>query len=171
VTGELRRQAVAVELKRLSRALLKQAVGIYMEEAYGGGPVPPAVEPRLQWGPGETLEALAAADAFERTPADVPMDECERLRLRLGNRAYPHMKFGADRVPDTGEWVLTVDCHDRQLLAVVQEDERAALEALIRANNDMKGRIERRWTEAGLPTFQGYIRQRLARQGGAGQET
>jgi hypothetical protein len=151
----------------LTRATLEQAVRLYLEEAYGDAPVPAKVQARLQWPPGETLEELAAGDAFERTPADVPPGECERLRLRLGNREYPHMKLGADCVPDTGDWVLTVDCHDRQLMAVVREEERAALEVLLRRNNEIKTRIERRWTEAGLPTFERYIRQRLARGGGA----
>jgi hypothetical protein len=72
------------------------------------------------------------------------------------------MKLGADRIPDSQEWVLAVDCHDRQLLTVVSESERATLEALLRRNNELKTRIERRWTEAGLPTFERYIRSRLA---------
>ena len=105
---------------------------------------------------------------FERTPANVPLDECERIRLRLGNRQYPHMKVGADRIPDTGEWVLTVDSHDRQLLAVVQESERAALDALLRFNADVKTRVERRWSELGLPTFETYIRGRLHRRPDSG---
>ncbi len=72
------------------------------------------------------------------------------------------MKLGADRIPDTQEWVLAVNSHDRQLLTVVSESERAALEALLRQNNEVKTRIERRWTQAGLPTFERYVRGRLA---------
>ena len=70
-------------------------------------------------------------------------------------------------LPD--DWVLVVDAHDRQLLAVVTESERAALEAIIRLNGEMKTRIEHRWAEANLPTFEHYIRTRLAarRDGGA----
>jgi hypothetical protein len=145
-----------------------EAVRVYLEEAYGGSPAPASVRARMANLAGETLEEVARAEAFERVPGDVPPAECERLRLRLGNREYPHMKLGADRIPDSEDWVLAVDCHDRQLMAVAQESERAALEALIRANNDLKTRIERRWTEAGLPTFEQYIRRRLARQGDAG---
>lgn len=156
----------AVELKDFSRAMLEQAVRLYLEEAYGPAAVPQVVQGRLAWPAGENLETLAAAGAFDRMPADVPPAQAERLRLRLGNARYPHMKFGADRVADSADWVLTVDCHDRQLVAVVQEGERAALEALLRHNNDLKTRIERRWTEAGLPTFERYIRDRLPRRGG-----
>lgn len=143
---------------------MEEAVRLYVEEAYGPGPLPPAVQARLAWPAGDTMEALAETTAFDRTPADVPVAECEHLRLRLGNRSYPHMKLGADRVPDSGEWVLTVDCHDRRLLAVVQDDERAAFETLVRSNGEMKTRIERRWTDAGLPTFEQYIREKLQRR-------
>jgi hypothetical protein len=167
--------AMSEGLKAVSRAMLEEAVRLYLEEAYGDAAVPPAARARLLWPAGENLEELAASSAFERMPADVPPEESERLRLRLGNRIYPHMKLGLDRVPDTPDWVLTVDCHDRQLMAVVQENERAAMEALLRRNNEVKTRIERRWTEAGLPTFERYVRGRLARDareaaGGAGAE-
>jgi hypothetical protein len=72
------------------------------------------------------------------------------------------MKLGLDRVPETEDWVLVADSHDRQLMAVVQAHERAALEALLQHNADLKMRIERRWTEAGLPTFERFIRGRLS---------
>lgn len=156
-----------VKLKDFSRAALEEAVRLYMAEAYEGSAPPPIVQDRLNWPAGDTLEELAAADAFERMPADVPVGECERIRLRLGNPKYPHMKLGVDHVPDTDDWVLTVDSHDRQLLAVIQNNERAALEALLRLNSDLKTRIERRWNEAGLPTFERYIRGRLGQRGGA----
>ncbi|MCX5675906.1 MAG: hypothetical protein NTX87_12945 [Planctomycetota bacterium] len=150
-------------LSAFTRAMLEQAVRLYLEEAYGGARLPDKVLARLAWpAGGDTLEQLACAEVFERSPADVPPAECDRLRLRLGNPRYPHMKLGVDRVPDSGDWVLVVDCHDRQWMAAVQEDERAALEALIRSNNELKARIERRWAEAGLPTFEQYIRSRLA---------
>ncbi|MCX5683530.1 MAG: hypothetical protein NT049_07590 [Planctomycetota bacterium] len=149
-------------LQAFTRAMLDEAVRLYMEEAYGSAPVPPKARKRLMWPVGDSLRELAVADVFDRMPADVPVEECDRIRLRLGNPQYPHMKLGVDRVPDTGQWVLTVDCHDRQLITAVQDSERAALETLIRSNSELKTRIERRWTEAGLPTFERYIRDRLA---------
>lgn len=157
-------------LKDFSRAVLQQAAAIYLEEAYGGKTPPEAVRARLAWPEGETIEALAAGEAFERVPKDVPVAECERIRLRLGSLAYPHMKLGFDRVPGSDEWVLTVDSHDRMLLAAAGERERPALEALLRQNADVKARIERRWNEAGLPTFERYIRGRLAGRGAASAE-
>jgi peptidyl-tRNA hydrolase len=98
----------------------------------------------------------------------VPPAEARHILLRLGNRQYPHMKLGVDRVPDTDEWVLLVDTHDRHILSAMMEDEREAVEAIIRRNDEVKQRIEKRWSEAGLPTFENYLRRRLAGRGKSG---
>jgi len=152
------------DLTDIDRANFEEAVRIYLEEAYGSGEPPPRVRERLQWPRGETLADLAAGDAFERTPRGAPPDECTHLRLRLGNPRYPHMKLGLDRVQETGDWVLTVDCHDRMLMEAANESERDLVREVVQCNAEVKGRIERRWTEAGLPTFARYVRRRLARR-------
>jgi len=155
-----------VELKDITRAGFAEAVRIYMEEAYGDAPPPEAVRQRLAWPAGESLAQIAAAAVFERTPPDAPPAACSRIRLRLGNRRYPHMKLGADAVPGTPDWVLAVDCHDAQLAALAaSESERAALATMVRENAALKARIEKRWAEAGLPTFERYIRARLLKRG------
>jgi hypothetical protein len=141
--------------------MLELAVRLYLEEAYGEGPVPDPVRERLTWPPAETAAEVARGEAFERTPPDAPPARCERIRLRLGHRTFPHMKLGINRVPETDDWVLTVDTHDESLLAVVHQEERAVLEGLVRLNAELKARIERRWGEAGLPTFARYIRDQL----------
>ena len=152
-------------LNDIDRAAFEEAVRIYLEEAYGDREPPSRVRERLQWPPGKTLAEIAAEETFERTPPDAPPEACIRLRLRLGNPRYPHMKLGLDRVPETGDWVLTVDCHDQMLTHVAQPAERDAVDAIIQANADIKGRIERRWTAAGLPTFERFIRDRLRGKG------
>jgi len=149
-------------LTDIDRDAFKEAVRIYLDEAYGAGERPARLGDRLQWPPGETLAEIAAGDAFERAPPDVPPEQCSSIRLRLGNPRYPHMKLGLDRVPETGDWVLTVDCHDRMLAEAASEAERDLVRELIRCNTQMKSRIERRWAEAGLPTFEQYVRDRLA---------
>jgi len=160
------------DLKDIDRAALQQAVHLYLDEAYGEGEPPARVRERLRWPAGETLADLAAGDAFECTPPDAPPAQWTRLRLRLGNPRYPHMKLGLDRVPETGDWVLTVDCHDRMLTDAAQPAEREVVDAIIRANADIKTRIERRWTDAHLPTFEQYVRDRLAdrKAGGNAEE-
>jgi hypothetical protein len=155
-----------VNLDAITRAMLLDAVRVYLEEAYGDAPMPPEVRNRLAWGDGESLADIARGEPFERMPADAPPRECQHLRLRLGNRRYPHMKLAANRVPETGDWVLAVDCHDRHILESVPADQRTTFEALFRENAALKTRIERRWTQADLPTFENYIRGRLSgRQG------
>ena len=155
-----------MNLDEITRERLAEAVRVYLEEAYGALPVPPEVRKRLAWGEGESLADLAAGKEFERTPTDAPPRECRHLRLRLGNRAYPHMKLAVDRIPETDDWVLAVDCHDRHILDSVPADQRQTLDTLFRRNAALKRCIERRWTQAGQPTFENYIRGRLSgRQG------
>ena len=179
--GRVEGGARAVKLDEITRERLAEAVRLYLEEAYGDAPVPPEVRKRLAWGDGESLADLAAgpgpnpgapgqggagAPGFERMPADAPPRECRHLRLRLGNRAYPHMKLAVDRIPETDDWVLAVDCHDRHILESVPADQRTTFETLFQENAVLKTRIERRWTEAGLPTFENYVRRRLGRRSG-----
>ena len=151
-----------MELEGFSRQMVDEAIRLYLEEAYGDASPPQSVQKRLKLSDGETLAELVAADTFERTPADAPPAECTRIRLRLGRRGYPHMKLGLDRVPGTDDWVLVADCHDGMLLAGAQDAERDAAQAIVKQNADVKMRIEKRWTEVGLPTFEQYVREHLS---------
>lgn len=151
-----------VKMEGFSRRIIDEAIRLYLQEAYGNASPPESVQKRLQLPPGKTLAELAVADIFERTPIGAPPAECTRIRLRLGNRGYPHMKLGVDRVPDTDDWVLVADCHDGMLPAAAQGTERGAVEAIVKQNAGVKTRIERRWTKAGLPTFEQYVRGRLS---------
>lgn len=150
-----------MELDEFTRATLEEAVRIYLEEAYSGAESPEVVRSRLEWPERESLADLARGEMFERTPPDADPADAMRIRLRLGNRVYPHMKLGVDRIAETDDWVLVVDCHDAALLAAAPQGERNAVKALIEANSAVKGRIERRWTDAGLPTFEEYVRSHL----------
>jgi hypothetical protein len=149
-----------MKLAAFTRALLEQAVRLYLEEAYGEAPVPAPVAERLAWPPGEAA-AVLGSDAFERTPPNAPPAACDRLALRLGNRTFPYMKLALSRVTDTADWVLVVDTHDTGVLGLARDTDRALLEALVTRNAELKGRIERRWGDAGLPTFERYIRDQL----------
>ncbi len=155
-----------MRLEDMPRAVLQEAVALYLEEAYGGAPLPGVVEGRLEWPEGATVAEVARGEAFERTPTDVAPEAGRHVRLRLGNRAYPHMKLALDRVPDSGDWVLSVDSHDRMLLVAEGEDASEALRAVVEANTELKVRIERRWAEAGLPTFEQYVHEKLHPKGG-----
>jgi len=149
-------------MEGFNRQIIDEAIRLYLQEAYGNASPPESVQKRLQLPPGKTLAELAVAGIFERTPIGAPTAECTRIRLRLGNRGYPHMKLGVDRVPDTDDWVLVADCHDGMLPAAAQAAECGAVEAIVKQNAGVKTRIERRWTDAGLPTFERYVRRRLS---------
>src|SRR5688572_29230000 len=97
-------------------ALVWQAVGIYLAQAYDGPfgehgvPVntPSAVKSRL-----ESLRLVSADDfytspVFERDAAASP----SKYSLRLGNRHYPHMKLVIERSPDEQRYLLGADTHD-----------------------------------------------------------
>jgi len=153
-----------MKLQDLTAEMIAEAVRLYMAEAYAGASPPAAVEARLGLAAGGTFADLAGRRLLERSPAGVPLERCERLRLRLGSRRHPHMKLGLDRVPDTDEWVLAVDTHDGMILEAAGDKEQAAVRDLISDNADTKMRIERRWAEAGLPTFERFIRERLKKK-------
>jgi len=155
-----------VTFEHITPATLREAVRIYLEEAYPDGAVPAEVRQRLEWPEAASLAELVQGGPFERIPPDAAMENCEHIGIRLGNRRYPHMKLGVDRIPQTDDWVLAVECHDRDVVAEIPQEEREAFEALFRHNAALKARIERRWTEAGLPTFERYVRERLSRRRG-----
>ena len=140
---------MAVDLEGFSRRMLDEAIRLYLKEAYGDAPPTQSVQKRLALPDGATLAELAAADVFERTPADAPPAACTRIRLRLGTCGYPHMKLGLDRVPGSDDWVLVVDGHDSMLLAVAQDAERDAVQAIVKQNADVKTRIEKRFARQG----------------------
>ncbi len=150
-----------MRMDALTRDLLDEAARLYVDEAYAGAALPEAVRARLQWPRAEALVDLLAGEPFERDP-EGPPNAWQRVRLRLGGARYPHMKLGLDRVPETDQWVLVVDTHDGLLAEAAGPGERDAVEALVRGNAELKGRIERRWTEAGLPTFSRYVRDHLS---------
>jgi cysteinyl-tRNA synthetase len=89
-----------MKLHDITAEVLREAVRLYLEEAYKEAEVPAAVKSRLQWPDGADLASIAAGEAFETSPGDAPLEWCERVRLRLGNEGYPFMKFGLDHVPD-----------------------------------------------------------------------
>jgi len=109
----------------------------------------------------------------EATPSPYPLpsrerdeEAAERYNLRLGNAGYLNMKLGVCRVAATEDYVLRVDTHDRQFAAMVQERENAEYRALLERNRRLQNEIERAWSEAGLPTFERYLREQLEKEKG-----
>ena len=158
-------------LDEVTSDILSRAIGIYLRIAYGDGGYSDAVRDRAALPEGRSGDRLLADPRFERVPTDAEVARADRFNLRLGNAGYPHMKLGVDRAGESEQFVLVVDTHDRHVAAMVQEGEREAYQALLDANRRISQEIERAWTEAGLPTFERYLRGRLAAsRGGAAPE-
>ncbi len=87
------------------------------------------------------------------------------MRLRLGQKNYPHMKMLLQPSPDLDEYLFFADSHDRHLFTAV-ESEAQALAALRQANAEITRKIEKQWEQAGLPTFQSYLRRSMGAAGG-----
>ncbi|MBN2582891.1 MAG: hypothetical protein JXL80_07455 [Planctomycetes bacterium] len=151
-----------MKLQEITSELLSQAVAVYLQLAYPQGATSDAVRLRATLPPGLSGHGLLDDERFERLPGGQEDGQVQRYNLRLGNESYPHMKLGVDRISGTDDFVFVVDTHDKHFAMMVQQNEQAQYKALLDRNDAMKQAIERAWTEAGLPTFENYLRRRLA---------
>jgi hypothetical protein len=142
-----------------SREETWQAIEIWLRVAYDGPP-PAAVQSRI--------DALrAAGDALYASPAfERGSDGHGALRLRLGNRHYPHMKLCIEQRPDGAGALFCTDTHDGHACPAADSPDYARFSELMAANHDVADAIEAAWSEAGLLTFKNFLRDDLARRGG-----
>jgi len=151
-----------VKLDDFDSKILSRAIKVYLASAYPSGQVSEAVRERADLASSPDGVALLSDQRFERVPAEATVRKAMRFNLRLGNDRYPHMKLGIDRVSGSEDFVLMVDTHDKHFAKMVQQKELAEYRALLDHNDALKQSIERAWTEAGLPTFENYLRSHLA---------
>ncbi|MGC8560883.1 MAG: hypothetical protein ACP5O1_09415 [Phycisphaerae bacterium] len=137
--------------------MLQRAVSIFLEVAYEGTSIPSEVLKRIAPINGLPPEAPAQRDWFEYSKTDGPNPS---LKLRLGQRHYPHMKILLQPSPELDEYLFFADSHDRHLFTAVQS-EAAALAAVRESNAQITREIEKRWELAGIPTFQSYLRRSM----------
>jgi hypothetical protein len=139
------------------------AIGIYLKAAYPGEP-PSAIKQRL-----ETLRSVPADDFFESGVIEHEALPCPpRYALRLGNRFYPHMKLVIERSPDGRSYLFRADTHDRHCMPDPKSREYRMFCELMETNQQIAGRIEAAWAQAGLPTFKSFLRQDLSRRAAVG---
>ena len=136
-----------------------QAIEAYLSRAYPGGKPPSAVEQRLGTLRQLTPQEFYASPVFERDDAK---PEPTRYSLRLGNRAYPHMKMVIERSPDGRTHLFRADTHDRHIRPRPDSREYAAFTELMKMNQTLAEQIECDWAERGLNTFKSYLRRDLA---------
>lgn len=156
--------------ERPAPATVWRAVELYLAAAYpapadgatSGPTVPSAVKTRLQ-----NLRSAPEADfwqspTFERDSPDP--QSVTRYALRLGNRAYPHMKLIVHRAPAGGGYLLRADTHDAHCRPDPGSKEYGVFCALMDQNRVIAESIESAWERADLPTFKKFLRDDLARR-------
>lgn len=135
-------------LRDVTPAMLRAAVALYLEEAFGGLP-PRRRVPDLS-GIRTLEEALPLLEDESRRQAGAL--GARRWVMRLGNSRYPNMKLVLEEYLLAGEFVFTVDTHDETALLPGDPD-RPAWREIRQWNLALKRRIEARWQEAELPTY------------------
>ena len=137
-----------MNLRDITGAMLREAVAIYMEEAFGGHP-PRRRPPDLR--AVRSIEGgIALMDDEGRLQGGAL--KARRWVLRLGNSRYPNMKLVLEEYLLAGEFVFSVDTHDAAVVLPGDADEPSWRE-LRNWNLALKRRIEARWRNAGLPTY------------------
>lgn len=142
----------------LSPGQIRLAIELYLRHAYD--PLPAAVG---RFVPPERFDPAAwlMTDVSERDPQDAPLAGVRSFALRMGNRAYPHMKLRLSRPPNAGGFLFTVDCHDAFLKAPSGGPDAEALEQLKALNARIAQSIRESWDAAGLPTETNYLQQKI----------
>ena len=145
-----------------------RAIEIYLKWAYAPdeGAPPSAVSARLNTLRSTPADAFYDCAVLENSP-EKPGEDPTHFSLRLGNRAYPHMKLVIDRAPDGRGFLLRADTHDAHCQPRPGSREQSAFAELCRHNREVAEHIEAAWESENLPTFKKFLRDDLARRRGA----
>ncbi len=135
------------------------AIDSYMKRAYDGMP-PASVRVRLDVLHSQPPEVFQECKVFEKDTHLPP----NRYSLRLGNRAYPHMKLTIERINEDSDFFFKADTHDRHCCPRPESPEYHAFLSLMEANEALSKQIESEWVAAGIPTFREFLRDDLARR-------
>ncbi|MBM4060333.1 MAG: response regulator [Planctomycetes bacterium] len=152
-----------MRLHALTLEVVRRAVAIYQEHAYGTGRPRRAVELPATGGP-DSLLAMFQREQLET----VPGHPCQRFSLRLGNRNYPFMKLVLQEYLVAGEFYFAVDTHDQMEIKSDYPDY-AQWVAVRSFNRDLKQRIEADFAAAGLDTCAALRRLLAGTDPGTGQ--
>ncbi|HPS52901.1 MAG TPA: hypothetical protein PLK08_05045 [Phycisphaerae bacterium] len=143
-------------------ATIRKAVDIYMKHAWITPPgeqftsqLPPAGDfDPITWIMGEMVERDYMGD--EKLP-----DNLKSAAFRLGNTFYPNMKLRLTRMPNSNEFLFSVDSHDAILQAPEGTPDHAMLEELKAANAQITEAVLAEWDTAGIMTERNYLRLKI----------
>lgn len=125
-------------------SLIKTAIGIYLEEAWGE--LSSTHWPRIDF---ENTGTDSVLEGFSRSRATGTM---RSYSLRLGNRRYPFMKVVFQELLVRDVFSFTVDTHDELDIKDTTPDYSEWL-AIRDYNGSLKRAVESRWSAAGVPTL------------------
>ncbi|MCK5113220.1 MAG: hypothetical protein KAR11_00465 [Phycisphaerae bacterium] len=106
-------------------------------------------------------EKWIMGEMVEREPADSTPQTMRWASFRFGNVFYPNMKFRISRVPNSDDFVFSVDSHDAVLQAEPGTPDHAMLEELKAENAKLAQTITDDWNKADLPTEHNYMRRKI----------
>jgi CheY-like chemotaxis protein len=150
-----------MQLAAMTVGLLRRALAVYDQEAWGSA-APPAVEV-----PGSDDDAVdeALARRFKDDSAQTGDTIVRRYVLQRGNPRYPFMKLVLQEHLVEGEFFFEVDTHDQMF--DLDGDEGREFAEVKRYNLDVKHRVEEAWGRARLPTaahLKGLVETRPTRR-------
>ena len=149
-----------MKLSELTPELFRTALALYLERAYVGMQPPP--KSRIDTSALVTGEDVLAL--FVAEPRTIPgCESAHHYVLRLGNSRYPHMKLALMEFLEPGEWIWSVDTHDRCPIEP-NSPEFAKWQELRLHNLRVKAEIEKAWRENGIPTAR-VVQRKLPRIG------
>jgi hypothetical protein len=155
---ESRVPAEPTDLRNLRVDALRQAVAIYLDQAYGETTPPEVVRHRLVWPTETDAELLLSGAPFERSGKSKSTGSTI-YALRLGNARYPHMKLQIQPWPNHAGFMLSVNTHDQVLTLDPDTADLPAFREIQAENQRLKEQVEQAWDDAGLPTFLRYLRE------------
>jgi hypothetical protein len=147
--------------ERPDAATIFRAIESYLRTVYGDAGAPKPVRDRVEKLRAAPAGKLLDCDVFECDDRAAPA----RYALRLGNKAYPHMKLVIERAPDGKSHLFRADTHDRHIRPRPDSKEYAAFTQLMQANQQAAAEVEAAWAKEGIATFKEYLRRDLARRG------
>lgn len=142
-------------------AAIRQAVDIYMKHAWI---TPPGEQFTSQLPPQGDFDPAAwvMGELVERDySGDKTLDNLKSAAFRLGNTFYPNMKLRLNRIPNSNEFLFSVDSHDAILQAPEGTPDHAMLEELKAANAQIAEAILGEWDKAGIMTERNYLRLKI----------
>ena len=149
-----------MDLDNLTPAMVRQALAIYLREAFPDG-LPDHVRDRVRLPARGTVAEMLEQGGFAKISlSGEDTSRPDGYKLEIGSSTSSRMKFCVKRVSLSETFLFNVDIHDLYLCrpeGAETEEERREREA----SEVLKKRIEEIWGQAGLPTFLKYMEEYL----------